>query len=202
MANRWRRGVVGFTMMLGLAGRAGAASPPSVAVVAFDQAGIDAGVLARAKTEIARIYGEAGVSVRWIEPAALESSEAFTIQLLLRRRPVNGSTSIMGTAIGDVHEARGSAFVFYDRVLVSAHQEHQDVARVLAYAMAHEMGHLLLPPAAHSPSGIMRADRDGNDLRRIGNGSLQFTDAQASAMRVKASGCCATSPSNEAGAER
>jgi hypothetical protein len=60
---------------------------------------------------------------------------------------------------------------------------------VLAYVMAHEMGHLLLPPGAHSPSGIMRPDWDGDDLRHIASGSLQFTPAQANAIRAKASEC-------------
>jgi hypothetical protein len=56
--------------------------------------------------------------------------------------------------------------------------------------MAHEMGHLLLPAPAHAPSGIMRAAWDGDDLRHIANGSLQFTPAQQTAIRVKASTCC------------
>jgi hypothetical protein len=95
----------------------------------------------------------------------------------------------------ETHETGGTAFVFYDRVLRSAHDRHQDIARVLASAMAHEMGHLLLPASAHSPSGIMRADWDGDDLRRIASGSLQFTAAQVDAIRVKVSGCCAASAS-------
>jgi hypothetical protein len=161
-------------------------------VVAFNQAGIDTATLARAKTEVGRIYGEAGVGVTWMESAAtMKSAGPFAIQLLLRRRPVNGSASVMGTAIGDLHETSGSAFVFYDRVLGSAHGGQHDVARVLAYAIAHEMGHLLLPHPAHSPFGIMRADWDGDDLRHIASGSLQFTAVQANAIRAKVSGCCA-----------
>jgi hypothetical protein len=62
---------------------------------------------------------------------------------------------------------------------------------VLAYAIAHEIGHLLLPEPAHSPFGIMRADWDGDDLRHIASGSLQFTAGQADAIRAKVSGCCA-----------
>jgi hypothetical protein len=103
----------------------------------------------------------------------------------------------MGTAIGEIHETGGSAFVFYDRVLTSAHDREQDVARVLAYAMAHEMGHLLLPPPAHSPVGIMRSEWDSDDLRHIASGSLQFTALQANAIRAKASGCCTTAANSD-----
>jgi hypothetical protein len=74
--------------------------------------------------------------------------------------------------------------------LRSAHEREQDVARLLGFAIAHEMGHLLLP-AGHSPSGIMRPDWNGDDLRHIASGSLQFTPAQANAIRAKVSDCCA-----------
>ncbi|PYQ76467.1 MAG: hypothetical protein DMG04_03735 [Acidobacteria bacterium] len=36
---------------------------------------------------------------------------------------------------------------------------------MLALAMAHEIGHVLLPPPGHSTSGIMRPTRDGDDIR-------------------------------------
>jgi hypothetical protein len=61
---------------------------------------------------------------------------------------------------------------------------------VLAYAMAHEMGHLLLPYPAHSTNGIMRAEWDGDDLRHIANGSMLFTPAQTALIRARAVGCC------------
>jgi hypothetical protein len=195
-----RKVAAACTMMLGLAGQAQPAGRPSVAVVAYNQAGVAADILTRAKIEIARIYGEAGVEVIWMDPAAVEPAGRFAMRLLLRPHAVNASGLVMGTAIGDVHNTGGSAFVFYDRVLQSAHERRQDVAGVLAYAVAHEMGHLLLPSPAHSELGIMRADWDGDDLRRISTGVLQFTAVQMSAIRVKASTCCgalaagATSP--------
>jgi hypothetical protein len=179
-----------LTLTVGLCGKA-AASPPSVAVVAFNQAGTAAAALARAKTEVTRIFGEAGVGVSWMNPSAVEPAGAFAMQLLIRPRAINGDRSIMGTAIGDMHETGGSAFVYYDRVVRAAHESEQDVARLLAYAMAHEMGHLLLPSPAHATSGIMRPEWDGDDLRHIASGLLQFTAVQANAIRAKASGCCA-----------
>ena len=119
----------------------------------------------------------------------MESAGAFAIQLLIRSGAVNAAGSIMGTAIGDTHETGGSALIYYDRVLRSAHQREQEAARLLAYAMAHEMGHLLLPSPAHSTAGIMRPEWDGDDLRHIGAGSSQFTVMQASSIRFKVSSC-------------
>lgn len=189
MATRLAPIVAGLILAGGLSGQA-AAGPPPIAVVAFNQAGVAGDTLARAKTEVARIFGKAGVCVTWMDPAAVDSAGAFAIQLLIRRRAVHERGSVMGTAIGDMHETGGSALIYYDRVLQSAHQGEQDVARLLAYAMAHEMGHLLLPDPGHSPSGIMRPAWDGDDLRHIASGSLQFTAAQASAIRARVSSCC------------
>jgi hypothetical protein len=202
MATRWAHLVAGSTLALGLNGQA-AAGPPLIAVVAYNQAGMAADTLARAKSEVKRIYGEAGIDVTWMDPAAPEPAGVFAIQLLIRRRAVNGSDSVMGKTIGDTHLTGGSAFIYCDRVLRSAHEREQDVARLLAYAMAHEMGHLLLGAAAHSPSGIMRSAWDGDDLRHIASGSMGFTAGQAKAIRAKASDCCAaTADRSSAGLPR
>jgi len=189
VALRWKAAAATCAMTLSMSGQPWAADKPSVAVVAYNHAGVAADTFKRAKIAITRIYEEAGVDVTW-EPAAVEPAGRFAIRLLVRPRAVNASAPVLGTTIGDIHETSGMAFVFYDRVLQSAHERQQDVASVLAYAMAHEMGHLLLPSPAHSPWGIMRADWDGDDLRHISTGVLQFTPAQAAAIRVKASTCC------------
>jgi hypothetical protein len=125
-----------------------------------------------------------------MDPSAVASAGAFAIQLLIRKRAVTEGSSVMGTAIGDMHETGGSAVIYYDRVLRSAHDREQDVARLFRYAMAHEMGHIVLPCSAHSPSGIMRPAWDGDDLRHIGERIVAVTTVQASAIRVKLSGCC------------
>jgi hypothetical protein len=189
MATRWAWAIAGSMLILGLSEQAGAACRPSIWVVAYNQAGVAPDTLAHAKTEITRIFGEAAVAVTWMDRVALEPAGAFAVQVLIRPRAVNGSSSVMGTTIGDVHDTAGSAFIYYDRVVKSAHEREQDVARLLAHAMAHEMGHLLLPSPAHSQSGIMRPEWDGDDLRHIASGSLQFTAEQATAIRAKISGC-------------
>jgi len=178
-----------LTLAVGLTGQA-AASPPSISVVAYNHARVDASTLARAKDDVVRIYGEAGVAVIWMDPAAIEPVATFAIRLRITRRPTDADRQVMGTAIVAMNDTNGSAVVFYEQVLKSARGGKQDVARVLAYAMAHEMGHLVLPYPAHSPSGIMRPGWDGDDLRHIASGALQFSAVQANAIRAKVSGCC------------
>ena len=91
----------------------------------------------------------------------------------------------MGKTLGDEHEMGRASYVFKDRALQIAHKRHQDVAQVLGYAIAHEMGHVLLPRPAHTAQGIMRAEWNGDDLRHIASDALRFTLTQATQMRSK-----------------
>ena len=97
---------------------------------------------------------------------------------------------IMGTAFPPAANG-GTLWLFYDQILHVARGYHEPLEDILALAMAHEIGHLLLPYPGHSSTGVMVGDWDREGLRAIAGGSLQFTPAQASAMRTKISGCCA-----------
>ena len=55
---------------------------------------------------------------------------------------------------------------------------------VLAHAMAHEIGHLLLP-YGHAATGLMRADWDAKDMRLAVHGRLNFTSEQAELIQTR-----------------
>jgi hypothetical protein len=80
-----------------------------------------------------------------------------------------------------------TAFIFASGVQHAALQYQIDragVAQVLAIAIAHEVGHLLLP-AGHSRAGLMRANWDVLDFALAGRGLLLFNTRQAELMRVR-----------------
>ena len=164
------------------------AGRPAVAVQVFNHARVPAETLTRAQAHVARIYRGTGVEVLWTDAAGTDAPGRFAIKLIIK--PKASGSRVMGTAIGDTRGAGGTAFVYRDRVLDVAHERDLVDARVLAYAMAHEMGHLLLPYPAHATTGMMRAEWDSEDFRHIATGWLRFTPVQASAIRAKASGCC------------
>ena len=60
---------------------------------------------------------------------------------------------------------------------------HVDLSTMLAYVIAHEIGHLLLPGNAHSPTGVMQAGWDKALVHDAARGSLTFTEAQAARIR-------------------
>ena len=53
----------------------------------------------------------------------------------------------------------------------------------MAFVVAHEVGHLLLPIGSHSPDGLMRGRWDVNDLRRTDPRAISFTPRQAELIR-------------------
>ena len=62
------------------------------------------------------------------------------------------------------HEV-GRAYVFYDRIVRVTQTRPVDANVMLARVIAHEVGHLLLPPGSHSLFGIMQADFDVNSVQ-------------------------------------
>ena len=104
------------------------------------------------------------------------------------------ATTALGGAVG-TREYRGRmAYVFYKRVERVARTylntsrrrgtSDTDNVIVLAHAMAHEIGHLLLP-YGHSATGLMRADWDAKDMRLAVHGRLNFTSEQAELIRAR-----------------
>ena len=57
-------------------------------------------------------------------------------------------------------------------VEITADEAHGRVDKVLATAIAHELGHMLLPDGKHARAGLMRPLWDGNDFRLAGAGLL------------------------------
>jgi len=68
------------------------------------------------------------------------------------------STDTLGFAAVDTAAGRGTlATVFADRIARTAARAGINGATLVGYAMAHEIGHLLLGTDAHAPRGLMRA---------------------------------------------
>jgi len=202
----------GLILLIGLAGlaRPAAADPrPSLRIVLHvcDDDSIPPNVVSRAKSEMTRIYRDAGINIGWIDQAPTatgpDSSQSPTasglpLTLIILSREMTDELTVATTALGatpSTREYRGRmAYVFYNRVErvartyvnTSRRRATYDIDNVivLAHAMAHEIGHLLLPHG-HSATGLMRAEWDGKDLRRAVHGQLKFTPQQAELIRTR-----------------
>lgn len=154
-----------------------------VAVAIHNSAGVDATVLEPARARASAIFARAGVHVDWDGSGAT----GFRVQVLLRPRNLQaapGQQRVMGVALA-ADERRAVLSLFFDAVTDVARRYGAPVSDVLGIALAHEMGHVLLPPPSHSPEGIMQASWEGDDIRHALLGDLAFTDAQAEQMRTR-----------------
>ena len=90
----------------------------------------------------------------------------------------------MGMALA-ANQQRAVLSLYYDAISEVAKQYGASVGHVLGIALAHEMGHVLLPPPSHSATGIMQASWEGDDLRHALLGDVAFTEQQSVMMRER-----------------
>jgi hypothetical protein len=133
---------------------------------------------------VTAIYAKAGIDATFVDGSA-----NLTIVLLSRQTAdkMNQGVDAVGFAPGS-ETARGRiAYVLQPRVEKIA--EGYSIARgiVLAAAMAHEVGHLLMFNA-HSSTGIMRPAWNQADFRQAVHGNLLFTPEQATQMHARLAG--------------
>ena len=170
-----------------LPGRAQAEQPPApmLTILIHNQAGVPAAEIDAARRTIDRIFTRAGVDVTW--ETASTRQQPFTAAVLLRKRDPHWQPKarpVMGMALAS-NEQRGVAMVYYDAVVAVALKYNRSANELLAIALAHEIGHVLLPHPAHSSDGLMRAEWEGDDIRHAVQGQLHFTPVEADQIRRK-----------------
>lgn len=141
-------------------------------------------IVARAQAEVARLYRQIGVNVEW---APAGGCAPLVIRVVLIPSETGSLhqrvKSAMGAAVR-VSEHTQVAYVFYRQVQQEADRYDVSTALLLACAIAHEVGHLLLPGRPHSPEGLMRAFWDRDDFCRANQGQLRFSAQQAMRIRI------------------
>lgn len=187
---------LGFLFLLPLS--AATASPSSsstnpVSVSVYNDAGAPPDVLLQAENIARRIFGQAGVNVRWINcpfvvpdlPDAAICRKAI-FPTYFQQRIVSPHPGLSESSFGVSYlssEGIGCySYVFYQRVADQRRVNEQNAAVLLGHVMAHEIAHLLLGTNSHSGSGIMRAHWYAQELGSANKGELLFTPEQARAM--------------------
>ncbi|MGA7929053.1 MAG: hypothetical protein WCA20_24020 [Candidatus Sulfotelmatobacter sp.] len=168
---------------------------PRVTISVYNYAYVSTELLQAAEDEALRIFQQAGVQTFWVNclprPEKVESNGchfADATHLMLKILPhaispqVRDRTNVLGDAFVDEKGVGYYAYAFYDRVQRVA--EEQRLSRILlGDVLAHEIGHLLLGSKSHSVSGIMSAHWNGEELRKISEGTMFFSPSQSSLMR-------------------
>jgi hypothetical protein len=148
--------------------------------------GAPAAIVHVAQEEVTRVYADIGVPLEWSAPSDAPADPRPAIRIVLLpyetgdlRRSEN---TVMGAA---TRTAQGNliAYVFYQRVRAEADRYDVSPALVLACAIAHELGHLLLPVRTHAPTGLMRACWSRDEFHRAEHGQLTFLPAEVARIR-------------------
>jgi hypothetical protein len=84
----------------------------------------------------------------------------------------------LGQSMAD-HQGGTYASIFMERIQDAAAEADVPRDTVLAYAMAHEVGHLLLGDNAHTPRGVMKGNWDRKDYEAMNQRQFRFIDGQA-----------------------
>lgn len=169
---------------------------PHFTLAVCDQVGLNSEVLALARQQTEEIFRHAEVDVTWIDldrrsqctmvPGA---PNHFAIVIL----PHGPDNAVTPDAMGSAPSRAGAfprAYIFYNwvRMMVDI-VERKDLTTIgqgimLGHAIAHELGHLLMPERTHSLAGIMSTRWDRRHWDDAVAGRLLFQKAEAKAMRT------------------
>jgi hypothetical protein len=80
------------------------------------------------------------------------------------------------------------ASVYYDHIQRAVRFNSASTTQILGYAIARELGHMLLRTSDHSGTGIMMAKWRPTELQHAAQGLLTFTSQQAGSMQDEVAG--------------
>src|SRR5688500_15262167 len=146
-----------MAVMITVASVADAAEPgqlPAIHLEMNNDADVSAAILKESQDKVAQIFADAGLGVEWTETGPRFTVHIVPIALGYRR----ASSPVMGAALRN--RSGATARIFFNEVKDFARTRNIDVSTLLAYVIAHEIGHLLLPYVPHSATGVMKAEWD------------------------------------------
>ena len=159
-------------------------------VLLLNPAGAPPTVLAGAEAAAARVFRQAGIETTWRHASDGRGNPdmgpaedlASVIIVNLMSAPMEARVRESATAVGFAVAGGRFANIMYERVERLAQGTSTDLATVLGHVMAHEIGHLLLPPNAHSSGGIMNPTLSP---LLAAQGVLWFSSREAAGLRTR-----------------
>ena len=167
------------------------AAPVKIKILVYDYTRLASQPLSQSLEEAGRVFHKAGVELEWcVGTAASEECLAekqrsggpvLQLNLLDEKMagPVLGESKRFGIALRDV------AYINVARAQNLAQEGRFEAKVVLGHVMAHELGHLLLGPNAHTRGSIMTANLGVRELADAQCGALRFNPKEAERMRER-----------------
>ncbi len=173
-----KRGVgvtVAVVLALASPGLAQERETVGVTVRLRNDAGVSDSVIGLARAAAVKVFSAAGVQLIFVT-----QRPHLTIVLLSADggRRMHQVAEAMGYAPSSGGEGGRIAYVLCDRVEQLSHTRGTDMAVVLGVAVAHELGHLLLPSNVHTTAGLMRKDWTRRDFQNARDGWLRRSETR------------------------
>ena len=170
---------------------AGRAQDRTLTVVVYDYAGLSDSSMNEVETLSAVLLSRAGVRTDWVHclghrqgprPALCDANlEAGSV--LIRIMPAHsGQPNKLGDPLGSAVVGNSFASLYVSETRRYADHNGLQAGSLMAYAMTHEIGHLLLGEN-HALTGIMRAAWGKTEYREMAQRWLGFDAAERQALR-------------------
>lgn len=164
---QWWRGAI-LLALAATGATAGAAAPGPLVVHVDNRLGVPAQDLAAARREVEDIFADAGVDILWKEgrfPASVAVSiskgvSTRQVAVMLVSNTDDPLPGASGCTLGFAAKRPAVAYAYYNRIIEQSLLYPIDARVLLGRVIAHELGHVLLPPNSHSLLGIMRGNID------------------------------------------
>ena len=136
-------------------------------------------LLARSQIEVAELFRSIDVAVTWVNEPVDEARGVRVVKITNWEPPDRAvGKAALGVTYTGQHGTK-RAYVIWPRVQRLAQRASVRLDSLLAVAIAHEMGHMVLPNGSHAKRGVMRETWDANDLRSASAGLLRFSRESA-----------------------
>jgi hypothetical protein len=182
--------------VLTTAGVARAAEIPAnpVTVRVYETVRLDPSVKIAALNLARTTLAAATVDVSWkpcapgagVAPCDRPPAGELVLRIVRSTVEYDGGSLPLGDAL--VETASGEAIlatVYLDRVVRVAKAARMDMRVLLGYAIAHELGHLLLASSTHSTRGLMRPIWRDHELRSARSVDWTFTNQEVGTIRAR-----------------
>ena len=187
---KFLKGMFLFAVILSLGSSSVSARPISsirvpLTVCLTNEAGVPWKTVLGVEARVTTIFKESAIDLRWLNydpslttPGRPVSCGRLTypdhLMIHWMRRARQAPSDVLGEAFLDEQDAGVIADLFLDHVQTVESETKVGFANLLAYATAHEIGHLLLGANSHSSRGIMHGHFHGQELGAIRSGALTF----------------------------
>jgi hypothetical protein len=167
----------------------------NLTVSVFNDAGVEPSVWLQAQGRATEIMRRSGILLTWLgcgspvsrtpDPncSAISYPTHLSVRVVRKVSPVKGD--IFGQSFQDAAGEGNYVLVYYASIKAFRAATTVPAGELLGCVVAHELGHLLLGTASHSPTGLMSAVWQDPELQQAMRGNLFFTGGEGERMRFR-----------------